>query len=201
MGDEHAGRRADAVDPASAAALGRRADDGAGRPVARRMGRYLLRRLGFALVLVFVVSSAALLLTRIAPGDFTTEQGLDHRRGHARADARGPRPQSAARSFSTSSWLGGAVRFDFGRSLLYSRPVGAIVGERALNTAVLATMALLIATLDRHPAGHLFGHALGAGPIDRARDLGRSASRCRRSSDRSRWCSSPRVPGGCRSAA
>ncbi len=47
------------------------------KPLDRLMGRYLLRRLGFAVVLVFVVSSAALLLTRIAPGDFATIQGLD----------------------------------------------------------------------------------------------------------------------------
>ncbi len=40
------------------------------------MGRYLLRRLGFALLLVLVVSSAALLLTRLAPGDFTTDQAF-----------------------------------------------------------------------------------------------------------------------------
>ena len=40
------------------------------------MGRYLLRRLGFALLLVLVVSSASLLLTRLAPGDVTTEQAL-----------------------------------------------------------------------------------------------------------------------------
>ena len=40
------------------------------------MGRYLLRRLGFALLLVLVVSSASLLLTRLAPGDITSEQAL-----------------------------------------------------------------------------------------------------------------------------
>ena len=39
----------------------------------------------------------------------------------------------------------GAARFDFGDSLLYSRPVSTIVGERALNTAVLATVALFAA--------------------------------------------------------
>jgi ABC-type dipeptide/oligopeptide/nickel transport system permease component len=41
------------------------------------MGRYLLRRLAFALVLVFVVSSASLLLTQAAPGDFASGQGVD----------------------------------------------------------------------------------------------------------------------------
>src|SRR5687767_446753 len=110
------------------------------------MGRYLLRRLGFALVLVFVVSSSALLLTRIAPGDFTTEQGLNidaAERARIRQDL-GLNQPLIVQYFS---WLGGAMRLDFGRSLLYSRPVSAIVGERALNTAVLATTALLIATL------------------------------------------------------
>jgi len=41
------------------------------------MGRYLIRRLGFAVLLIFVVSSAALLLTKVAPGDFAGAQGVD----------------------------------------------------------------------------------------------------------------------------
>ncbi len=99
------------------------------------MGRYLLRRLGFALLLVFVVSSAALLLTRLAPFDtidqverarITAEFGLD-------------RPLAV----QYLSWLGGVARFDFGRSLLYSRPVSTLISERALNTAVLASVALV----------------------------------------------------------
>jgi ABC-type dipeptide/oligopeptide/nickel transport system permease component len=38
------------------------------------MLRYLARRLAFSLLLVAVVSSAALLLTLAAPGDITSEQ-------------------------------------------------------------------------------------------------------------------------------
>jgi peptide/nickel transport system permease protein len=120
------------------------------------MGRYLLRRLGFALVLVFVASSAALLLTHIAPGDFTTEQGLDigaSERERMRQDLGLDQPLLV----QYFSWLGGAIHFDFGRSLLYSRPVSAIVGERALNTAVLAAAALLIATLVGIPLGIVSG--------------------------------------------
>ena len=41
------------------------------------MGRYLLRRLGFALLLVFVVSSSALLLTQLAPGDITSAEAFE----------------------------------------------------------------------------------------------------------------------------
>ena len=124
------------------------------------MGRYLLRRLGFALVLVFVVSSAALLLTRIAPGDFTTEQGLniDAAERERMREELGLNQPLLVQYFS---WLGGAIHLDFGRSLLYSRPVSTIVGERALNTAVLATTALLIATLIGIPLGIFSGTQSG----------------------------------------
>ena len=125
------------------------------------MGRYLLRRLGFAIVLIFVVSSSALLLTRIAPGDFTTEQGLqmDAAERERLRDALGLNQPLLVQYVS---WLGGALHFDFGDSLLYSRPVSAIVSERALNTAVLATTALLIATLVGIPLGIFSGTRSGA---------------------------------------
>jgi peptide/nickel transport system permease protein len=126
------------------------------------MGRYLLTRLAFALLLVFVVSSAALLLTRIAPGDFATMQGVDlsaEERARLRADLGLDR--SLAEQYV--AWLAGVARFDFGRSLLYSRPVGSLIGERALNTAVLATAALLLATLIGIPLGIYSGTRAGLG--------------------------------------
>jgi peptide/nickel transport system permease protein len=55
------------------------------------------------------------------------------------------------------------LRFDFGQSLLYSRPVSTIVSERALNTAVLATVALLFATVIGIPLGIYSGTTTGAG--------------------------------------
>lgn len=116
------------------------------------MGRYLLRRLGFALLLVVVVSSAALLLTRMAPGDVTTEQALaldPAARAQLRTQLGLDRPLLA----QYLSWLGGVARLDFGRSLLYSRPVNSLIGERALNTAVLAVVALLAATAVGLPLG------------------------------------------------
>jgi peptide/nickel transport system permease protein len=124
------------------------------------MGRYLLKRLGFAFVLVFVVSSSALLLTRIAPGDFAVIQG-EHLTEAQRAELR--QNLGLDRSFAAQyfSWLGGAVRFDFGQSLLYSRPVSELIGERALNTAVLATAALLLATFVGIPLGIYSGTSRG----------------------------------------
>ena len=76
------------------------------------MGRYLVRRLGFALLLIFIVSSAALLLTKIAPGDFAGAQGLDltaEQREQIRINL-GLNRSPAAQYFS---WLGGVSHFDF----------------------------------------------------------------------------------------
>jgi peptide/nickel transport system permease protein len=52
-----------------------------------------------------------------------------------------------------AAWMGRVVRFDFGHSLLYTRPVGDLLGERALNTAVLAVSALALATAIGIPLG------------------------------------------------
>jgi peptide/nickel transport system permease protein len=114
------------------------------------MGRYLLRRLAFALLLVFVVSSTALLLTRLAPGDFSDQSSDDP---VVREQLR--RELGLDRSLASQyvSWLGGVVRFDFGQSWLYSRPVSALIADRALNTAMLATVALLLATAIGVPLG------------------------------------------------
>lgn len=124
------------------------------------VGAYLLRRGIFALLLVFIVSSSALLLARAAPGDFVSGQGLaldDAARQRLRAEIGLDDP--VLRQYAR--WLGGAVRLDFGRSLLYSRPVADLVGERALNTTVLALAALLVSTALGIPLGIYTGVSRG----------------------------------------
>jgi peptide/nickel transport system permease protein len=109
------------------------------------------------------VSSAALVLTELAPGDVTTEESLNldaATRARLRAELGLDRPFAV----QYLSWLGGMLRFDFGRSLLYARPVADLLGERALNTAVLATTALLLATLIGIPLGLYSGSGRGVGP-------------------------------------
>jgi peptide/nickel transport system permease protein len=44
-------------------------------------------------------------------------------------------------------WAARAVRFDFGDSFLYRRPVGPLVARAALHTAVLGVTALVLATI------------------------------------------------------
>jgi peptide/nickel transport system permease protein len=115
------------------------------------LGRYLLRRACFALLLTFVVASAALLMTLLAPGDFAADELFDSPEAIAARRARLGLDRPIATQYV--DWLGRAIRFDFGESLLYSRPVADLLQERALNTAVLASAALLTATAFGIPMG------------------------------------------------
>ncbi len=116
----------------------------------------MARRVVAALVLVAVVSSGALLLTLLAPGDFASELF-----GGASAEAIAAERSTYGldRPVTTQfvAWLGRAVRFDFGVSLIYHRPVAELVRQRALNTSILAVAALLLATALGLPAGIVTG--------------------------------------------
>ena len=117
------------------------------------IGRYLLRRAAFALLLVFVASSAALLITRLAPTECASGVALDVE-ARVACDERHQLglDQPIVRQYLT--WLSRAARLDFGVSFFYSgRSVADLVRGRALNTAVLAFSALLFATAVGIPLG------------------------------------------------
>jgi len=126
----------------------------------------LAQRLIFALLLVFVVSSAALLLARLAPGDVTAQLGPFASASEISGiRARFDLDRSPAGQWLV--WLTRAVRFDFGDSFLYNRPVRGLVVRAAANTAVLAVAALALATLLGIPLGVVSGsrHSAGAALI------------------------------------
>ena len=120
------------------------------------MIRFLVRRLAFALLLVVAVSSAALLLTRLAPGDLTTELG-PRARPEDVARARAQFDLNRSPLVQLGGWALRAARFDFGDSFLYNRPVGGLIRRAAGNTAVLALAALALATLLGIPLGIVTG--------------------------------------------
>jgi len=122
---------------------------------------YIARRLIFAVFLVFAVSSASLVLARLAGGDYVAESlGIGaHSETVDAARARYGLDKSIVAQYR--DWLGRAVRLDLGRSLLYDRPVRDLVPERAANTAILAVTALLFATLIGLPLGVVAGSRRG----------------------------------------
>ena len=122
---------------------------------------YVLRRALVAALLVFAVTSASLVLTRLAPGDFVSESlGTSaSRETIERARERYGLNKSIAQQYR--DWLVAAARLDFGYSLQYDRPVRDLIPERAANTAILAVSALLVATVIGLPLGVVSGSSRG----------------------------------------
>lgn len=126
--------------------------------------RFVLRRTAFAVALVFVVSSASLVLAHFAPPEdtFGNERAVLERERH-RLGFDQPLVQQY------SQWLGRSLRFDFGESLRFRRPVSALVRERAGNTALLGVSGLLLATLIGIPLGVFTGSRRGGVLVAAAR--------------------------------
>jgi peptide/nickel transport system permease protein len=125
--------------------------------VQSKLLRYTFRRLAFAIVFVFLVSSSALLLARLAPGDVTS--GLVPAGVSAETIARERARLGLDRPLLEQyvGWVGRAARLDLGESYLYQRPVGELVGERVGNSVVLGATALALATIVGLPLGVVAG--------------------------------------------
>jgi peptide/nickel transport system permease protein len=121
------------------------------------MMAYVARRLVFAVVLVFAVSSASMLLARLAPGDYVAESLGATARPEQIAAARERYGLNRSIGEQYRAWLAGVVRLDFGRSMQNDRPVVELIPERALNTGILSLTALALATLIGLPLGVLTG--------------------------------------------
>src|SRR5215510_14303003 len=118
---------------------------------------YFARRAAFAIFLVFAVSSASLLLARLAPGDYVTESMSFITRQETIEEARKRLGLDRSIGAQYRDWLVRAAHFDFGRSLQYDRPVIDLIPERAVNTAILSFTALALATLVGLPLGVITG--------------------------------------------
>jgi peptide/nickel transport system permease protein len=117
---------------------------------------FLARRIVRAALLVLAVSSAALLLVHLAPGDAFSSIDLDP--GVAAAErAR----LGLDRPFldQYGAWLRRVAVMDFGESTRFRRPVTTLLAERVTNTLLLGSAALLIAVGLGVPAGVLTGSA------------------------------------------
>lgn len=122
------------------------------------MSLFLLRRSFAALLLVFAVTSGALLLAQLAPGDYASQFGLSREQRDAERHRLGlDRPFAE----QYTDWLKRTLTLDLGESFHYQRPVLGLVRERAGNTAVLAITALVVATLLGIPSGIFTGSRRG----------------------------------------
>jgi peptide/nickel transport system permease protein len=122
--------------------------------VQRGLVSFVIRRAVAAALLVFVVSSAALILARLAPGNQFAGFGVDP--GVAAAECERIKCNDPV-LVQYAAWLRRTIRFDFGESSRYGRSVGSLVHERAANSLWLGAFALILATLVGVPAGVISG--------------------------------------------
>jgi peptide/nickel transport system permease protein len=108
------------------------------------MARFLLRRVGLALVTLLLLSVMVFLMANVLPGDVGRRilgpfadpravAALNHQLGVDRPLV-----------IQYLSWLGGALHGDFGQSLSYRAPVGDLLRRALLNSLKLAAVAFVI---------------------------------------------------------
>jgi peptide/nickel transport system permease protein len=124
---------------------------------------FLIRRLGFSAALVMIVASGSFTLMHFAPGDAVTDFGPGIHGAQTRAERHA---LGLDQPFHTlyASWLRRALHLDFGTSLKFRRPVAELLPQRAMNTALLAAAAMLLASLIGLPLG-MFTASAHPGPL------------------------------------
>jgi ABC-type dipeptide/oligopeptide/nickel transport system permease component len=120
--------------------------------------RFLLKRAAAALLLIFAVTSGALLLAQLAPGDYASQIGRSPEEIAAERARLGLDRPLLERY---THWLARSLTLDLGESFQYQRPVTGMVGAAAINTAKLAAAALIVATLLGIPWGVMTGTRRG----------------------------------------
>ncbi len=126
---------------------------------------FVARRLVAAVAFVAVVSTSALVLTRLAPGDATSELRASGADPAAIAQARARFGLDRSIPVQIGAWIQGLAHLDLGESSRFNgRPVRELVAERAVRTAQLAALALALATAIGLPFGVLTG-SRPSGPL------------------------------------
>lgn len=122
------------------------------------MGIFVLRRLGFTLAMLLVISLLIFVMTEVVPGDFATI--ILGQKGQDEALVAAWRTRLALDQPPLQryvAWLGGLLRGDWGTSWSYHAPVFPLLLERLRNSALLVGLALLVSV----PLGILLGVVAG----------------------------------------
>jgi len=108
------------------------------------MPRFVARRVGLALVTLFLLSIVVFIGTQLLPGDvarrilgpFATQESVDALAARLGTD------QPLYTQYW--GWISGAVTGDLGDSVNYSRPVSELLGRAIVNSAKLASVAFVM---------------------------------------------------------
>ena len=117
------------------------------------MTSFFVRRLVFAVFILWVVSLIVFFVTEILPGDTATFVLGQRASPEMVAALRQQMGLNYPVYVRYGAWIGGILQGDWGQSLLMKVPVFPILMERLYNSAILAGLVLVIAT----PLGILLG--------------------------------------------
>ena len=110
---------------------------------------YLIRRVGYALIMVVLVSFVSFVIIKLPPGDFLSQKLLQLQ---ARGDRSAEAQVATLRArygldkpflLQYTNWASHFLMGDFGMSFEYERPVKDVLGERLPMTLILALATLL----------------------------------------------------------
>lgn len=118
------------------------------------MGRYLIRRLAYALLLVWGVATLLFVLLQAAPGEFFSEMRLNPQISPGTiAGLRAQYGLDQPLPMRYVHWLGSIVHGEFGYSFAYNLPVSDLLASRIRNTLLLTVPALFLSWLIAVPLG------------------------------------------------
>lgn len=108
------------------------------------MAKFILRRVGLALITLALLSVLVFVGTQLLPGDvgrrvlgpFATQESVDALNARLGTD----RPVLV----QYTDWIGGAVTGDLGESITFADPVSTLVKNALINSAKLALLAFVI---------------------------------------------------------
>jgi peptide/nickel transport system permease protein len=120
---------------------------------------YIMRRLGYAVLMTILVSFVGFLIIELPPGDFLTQkmaelQARGDRSAEQRIDeyrARYGLDQPLLERYWM--WSTNFIRGDFGESFEFERPVADLIGQRLLLTVLLALATLILTWIIAIPIG------------------------------------------------
>jgi len=111
---------------------------------------YIVRRLGYALVMIVLVSFVSFLIIELPPGDFLTQKLMELQAQGDRSAALRIEEYRARYGLDKPLlerywiWASNFIKGDFGESFEYERPVKDLIGERMTMTVILALTTLVI---------------------------------------------------------
>jgi peptide/nickel transport system permease protein len=120
---------------------------------------YLIRRLGYALIMVVLVSFVSFVIIKLPPGDFLTQK-IEELKSRGDSSASQRIEQYRVRYgldkslwWQYSHWAVNFLRGDFGESFEHERPVRDILGQRLTMTVILALATLFVVWVIAIPLG------------------------------------------------